>query len=171
MFKEIIRRELLIAMTFLATMVLVGCSNTVDSIQADILSGNYKNFKRNYEKLKLDSDKDEIKEIINDKISQIIRDFKESEKTQEVLNTTIEELNLIGVNDEFKALTNDAENTLTNIYESDEAYNKGIEFLINKEYEKAIEEFKKVNEVTGVLFIDAKQKIKFAQSEIDTKYK
>lgn len=148
---------------------LVGCKKqTSESVLKQLDEKNYEEFTVNFEKLS-----EEEKNKVNDKIIKeaeiIVQDFVNSDLKEESYNSAIEKLEQL-MPKSCKADKDQIIAKLSELYDISNknymAYEEGLKYLNDKEYEKALEKFNEVS-MNHPIYEETKKGIDTANIELE----
>lgn len=148
---------------------LVGCGKiTKEEVIQSLDDHNYKNFAKDYEKLTED-DKKIVDNKLEEKLKYIVEEFTNTDLSKENLDICIDKINLLKV-ETNEYLIDEVIAKLNELYsvsqESIVAYENGIKFMNEKEYEKSLEEFNKVS-VNHPIYSEVKKNIELVNKELE----
>ena len=148
------KKILILLIIGLVPVGLIGCGKaTKENVIQNLESDNYKSLKKDYEKLN-DSDRKIVNKKLEEKMELIVEDFKEigyskGEYSKEDLDETINKINLLRTaeyNDYGIDRVIDKLNELYDVAQEGVLhYKTGMEYFNKKEYEKSLDEFKKIS--------------------------
>lgn len=156
-------------MISIIAIALVGCNkSTSESVLTQLEEEKYEEFTASFEKLS-EEEKNKVADKLVAETESIVQDFINSDLKEESYNSAIEKLNKV-MPKSYKSDKDRIEAKLNELYEisnqSYKAYEEGIKYLNEKEYEKALEKFNEVS-VEHPAYEETKKSIALANTELE----